>query len=140
VATEHPAVGQAELRFEGLHHEQLGECDGLDPIRGATRHDQVVTDAVLERAVLGAEHTGAGVHEEQLVAVGIPQELGATTDHHPEPGDRGLLIAEQQGGPEVAIVGEPPRVIRVMGGRAVDGEPVGGRVQAVEVAGRPVEA
>ena len=66
---------------------------------------EVVADAVVQRSVLGAQPTRALVHEEQLVAVGVAQELRAAA-LVAVPRDRELVVAEQEGGPQLVATVE----------------------------------
>ena len=102
VAPEQAPVGQREARRRAPRRRAGRSARRLEPVGRAAGHDEVVAGAVVERAVLGAERPGARVHEEQLVAVGVAEELRPAPDLALHT-DRHVIVAEDERRPQVVV-------------------------------------
>jgi hypothetical protein len=140
VLAEHAAIGEANLAG-GLDHQELGRRGRRQAVDGAARDEQVVAAPVRHRPEVGLEPPGAAVDEQQLVGVGVAEQVrrrrgqGGVADL-----DVGVLeddVARRQ------VVGARGQLAQVVGPRPqrpLDPGPRHRWVRAVEVGVLPEEA
>jgi hypothetical protein len=74
VLAEHAAIGEVDLA-EGLDHEERVGAGRREAVGGAARDEQVVARLVRQRPEVGLEAPGAAVDEQQLVGVGVAEQV-----------------------------------------------------------------
>ncbi|CAN5125830.1 hypothetical protein BH24ACT10_BH24ACT10_17740 [soil metagenome] len=141
VPAHQPEVGPADGRGR-LDHEQEGRLGGDEAVRRPPRQHEVLLLGELQRPVVGLQHAGALVDVDDLVgvAVAVGERHGRRQPAHRHPQ---VVVGQRLAAPALRVLGVTRgQLVEVEGQgaeRAVDIDPGGGRLRAVEVAHRPGE-